>query len=89
MMLPILISVSLAPESYFFSANEAVVVNESAAVATATATRPLGRLKGIFFFPFRVHSTTTGIIGRCDIEAPGLSKMHRRRNPRNGMVPIP
>src|SRR5215470_15131244 len=49
MMLPILISVSLAPESYFFSANEAVVINESVVVATTTATSPLGRLKGIFF----------------------------------------
>jgi hypothetical protein len=75
MMLPILISVSLAPVSYFFSANEAVVVNESAVVAIATATRPLGTLKSIFFSLFKFHPNAASAIGRCDIEAPRLSKM--------------
>jgi hypothetical protein len=40
-MLPILISVSLAPGSYFFSADAAVAVTAAAAAKPAKAIRPL------------------------------------------------
>src|SRR5437868_9110028 len=78
MMLPILISVSVAPMSYFFCAKEGLLVTASSARAAEKApTRSW--IAGILDLPGSLLIVCVLKIGRFAARCPALNTFHRSR----------